>query len=421
MEKQKLEQLREYYKNNRLVLVGLNDSQDVNITSSFFKKGLLQYISSVLKSESLDPLVFDAFSLTMNKTEHIDYFLKANLSLEEIKLSQIYSVISALEKVMKDFNLPKSIAKVGNAYRLIYEPKKGDETIFLTDSLKEATEPILIYSSGVNNLMREIGNNPTSIKKDYQNKNQSPNYNYTLQKIKDPNTLNLVMSGIETNFKNIFKINSTTDIYALGICIPKILEEEGLEIFKELIISYNERLIELCKKYNITYINTEQIGKMYNKSEMNFHIDFSGHNALAEYILNCIWETKINGSKVERNFEIENNGPDTVIDQLTFDYTRSILKNAEEKDPYSALRQMQISKEHLREIEIFRKVNETSITTRMAEESVIVDDLEDDEKVLNFTYDETILASEDQLEQLKQYREMLAGIAKEDEVKKYTL
>lgn len=37
----------------------------------------------------------------MNKTEHIDYFLNSNLSLEEIKLSQVYSVISALEKLRK--------------------------------------------------------------------------------------------------------------------------------------------------------------------------------------------------------------------------------------------------------------------------------------------------------------------------------
>ena len=419
MERQKLEQLKEYYKNNGLVLVGLNDSQGVNISSSFFKKGVLQYISSILKSESLDPVVFDAFSLTMNKTEHIDYFLKANLSLEEIKLSQIYSAISALEKLMQDFNLPKSIAKIGNAYRLIYQPKKGDEKRFLTDSLKEANEPILVYSSGANDLMREIGNNPTNIKKDYENRNQSPNYNYTLQKINNPNTLNLVMNGIETNFENIFKINSNTDIYALGIYLPKILDGEGLEIFKELIYNYNERLIELCKKYNITYINTEQIGKMYNKSEVNFHINSNGHSALAEYILNCMWESKINGCKIKDEFEIENNGPDTIIDKLTLDYTKTVLKNANEEDAYSALRQIQISKEHLREKEIFEKVKERSITKRTIEESI--DDLEDDEDVLNFKYDETILATEDQLDQLNKYREMLVAVSEESEVKKYHL
>lgn len=91
--------------------MGLNDSQGVNTTSTFFKKGLLEYLAAALTSDELTPEVINAFSLTMNKTEHIDYFLKNNLSLEEIKLSQIYSVVSALEKVMSDIGLPKFLGK----------------------------------------------------------------------------------------------------------------------------------------------------------------------------------------------------------------------------------------------------------------------------------------------------------------------
>ena len=92
---EKIKKLIDYYKDNGLLIVGLNDSQGVNTTSTFFKKGLLEYLASALTSEELLPSVINAFSLTMNKTEHIDYFLKNNLSLEEIKLSQIYSVVSA--------------------------------------------------------------------------------------------------------------------------------------------------------------------------------------------------------------------------------------------------------------------------------------------------------------------------------------
>lgn len=65
-------------------------------------------------------------------------------------------IVSALEKVMSDIGLPKFLGKLV-AYRLIYTPKKGDEKINISTSLKETKEPVMIYSSGVNDLMREVG------------------------------------------------------------------------------------------------------------------------------------------------------------------------------------------------------------------------------------------------------------------------
>ena len=97
MENDKIDKIKDYYKEG-LTIVGLNDSQGVNTTSTFFRKGLLEYLSSKLTTVELEPLVINAFSPFMNKTEHIDYFLKANLSLEEIKLSRTYGVVAALEK-----------------------------------------------------------------------------------------------------------------------------------------------------------------------------------------------------------------------------------------------------------------------------------------------------------------------------------
>lgn len=133
----KVKELINHYKDSGLTIIGLNDSQGVNITSTFFKKGLLEYLAYTFTSYELIPEVINAFSLTMNKTEHIDYFLKSNLSLEEIKLSQIYSVVSALEKVMSDIGLPKFLGQVGNVYRLIYTPKQNDREIKISTSLKK--------------------------------------------------------------------------------------------------------------------------------------------------------------------------------------------------------------------------------------------------------------------------------------------
>jgi len=357
---QKIEKLIDYYKNKGLLIIGLNDSQGVNTTSTFFKKGLLEYLAAALTSEELTPEVINAFSLTMNKTEHIDYFLKNNLSLEEIKLSQIYSVISALEKVMTDIGLPKFIGQIGNAYRLIYTPREGDGNVKISTSLKQVQEPVMIYSSGVNDLMREVGANPFGIKGAYKARNKKPNYYYTLEKTNNPETLKKVMDAIERNYDTILGINSNTDIYTLGAYIPKSLQSEEMNIFRDLVIAYNEELLNLCKQYGITFVDTEEVGKKYNNSESNFHISTSGHNALANYILGYMYHNKfeLNSSakkEISNSIEIANKGAEGVIESTTFDYEQS-YKKAMELSGYPKERELAIADEHKRETEVFQKV-----------------------------------------------------------------
>ena len=357
---QKIEKLINYYKDKGLLIVGLNDSQGVNTTSTFFKKGLLEYLAAALTTEELTPEVINAFSLTMNKTEHIDYFLKNNLSLEEIKLSQIYSVISALEKVMTDIGLPKFIGQIGNAYRLIYTPKKGDENIKISTSLKQVQEPLMIYSSGVNDLMREVGANPFGIKGDYKARDKKPNYYYTLEKTNSPETLKKVMEAIERNYANILGINPNTDIYTLGAYIPRSLQSEEMNIFRDLVIAYNEELLNLCKKYGITFVDTEEVGKKYNNSESNFHISTAGHNALANYILGYMYYNKfeLNSSakkEISNSTEIANKGAEGVIESTTFNYEQSYKKSME-LSGYPKKRELAIADEHKRETEVFQKV-----------------------------------------------------------------
>jgi len=355
----KKEKLRKHFEDKGLLIVGLNDSQGVNTTSTFFKKGLLEYLAKALENEKLKPLVINAFSLTMNKTEHIDYFLNNNLTLEEIKLSQIYSVVSALEKVMTDINLPKFLGSVGNAYRLIYTPKKGDEKIKISTSLRNAQEPVLIYSSGVNNLMREVGANPFGIKKDYLQRDKKPNYYYTLEKTKDPKTLKKVIYSISKNFITIYETNFNTDIYALGAYIPKSLQSEEMNIFRDLVMAYNYELINLCKQYGVTFVNTEEVGKKYNNSELNFHISTAGHNSLANHILGLMYQNKIENNKKIANDNMEckfsNDGSMGVLQNLMTDYEKSFFE-AMIQSGYASKRQLQIANEHQREIEVFNKV-----------------------------------------------------------------
>lgn len=353
--------LTNYYKEKGLTIIGLNDSQGVNVTSTFFKKGLLEYIASMLKSDDLDPKVINAFSLLMNKTEHIDYFLDNNLSLEEIKLSQVYSYVEAIKKVMSDIHLPEALGNVGYVSKLVYRQNSNDNNIHIATSLRLAKEPTVIYSSGVNNLMREVGNNPFAIKKDYQNRNITPNYDYTVEKAKNPATLDTVLNGIDKNFENILSINGNTDIYTLGAYEPKSFESEGMNVFRDLVCQYNERLERLCKRYNITFINTEEIGKKYNQSEMNFHISSQGHNALANYILEKMYERKIENPtsciKVDqkKRINLTREGATGIISKVNIDYSAAILRSCE-LSGYAKLRELEQAKEHEREKEVFEKV-----------------------------------------------------------------
>lgn len=354
----RIEDLIDYYRGTGLLIVGLNDSQGVNINSTFFKQGILEYLAAILTFGGLTPEVINAFSLTMNKTEHIDYFLKSNLSLEEIKLSQIYSAVSAFEKVMSDMGLPKSLGKIANVYKLIYRPQPGDDKIRITTSLKQAQEPILIYSSGVNDLMREVGANPTSIKRDYIMRNKKPNYFYTLDRACDPRTLKKVMNSIKQNYENILAINPMSDIYTLGAYIPKSLRSKEMDIFRYLITAYNEELANLCKEYNTTFIATEDIGRHYNNSEVNFHVSSKGHNVLAYNILLSIYQNKIESKNIvvdDNKYNIDNSGSKGVARATLKDGLHSYV-NAMELSGYKRERQLAIFKEHKRETEIFEKV-----------------------------------------------------------------
>lgn len=359
-DKQKIKALVDYYKKDGLSIIGLNDSQGVNTTSTFFKKGLLEYLANALTTKELSPTVINAFSLLMNKTEHIDYFLENNLSLEEIKLSQTYSAVAAMEKVMEDINLPHFLGKLGYIYKLVHMPKKNDKNIHISTVLKESKEPTVIYSSGVNNLMREVGNNPFAIKKDYIDRFERPNYDYTFERAKDHETLYKVTSGIERNFERILSINSNADIYALGAYVPKSLEKEDMNIFRELVLSYNGVLERLCRNYHVTYINTEAIGKSFNSGDVNFHISKEGHNKLANHILEYMYENKIVNPSSKDNYSgryyyVSNDGSKGVLESINYDYDKGLLESAYLME-YDRKRELEISKEHKREAKVFTKV-----------------------------------------------------------------
>ncbi len=210
MDSEKLAELRNYYK-DELTIIGFNDLEVVSNASSFFKKSLLDNLRDILRSEEVEPTIIDCFSPLMNKTEHINYYLKSNLSIEEIKLSKVYSSVLSLEKFMVNRHLPKALGKIGYLSTFKNLVNMDDDITHITSVLEEASSPIIIYSSGYSNLKREI---------DFDGVNAPKDYDYTLSKIKSKKTLSNVMKGIERNFYNILSINDKSDIYVLNAPIP---------------------------------------------------------------------------------------------------------------------------------------------------------------------------------------------------------
>lgn len=330
MDKEKLSKLREYYK-DELTIIGFNDLEVVSNASSFFKKSLLDNLADILRSEEVEPTIIDCFSSLMNKTEHINYYLKSNLSLEEIKLSNVYSTVLYLKKYMVNRHLPKTLGKIGYLSAFKNAVNVDDDVTCITSVLEEASSPIIIYSSGYSNLKREI---------DFDGVNTPKNYDYTLSKIKSKKTLSKVIGGIEKNFYSILSINDKSDIYVLNAPIPNSLEE-----IKNLVISFNDSLYNLCNQYNLNYIDR--------------NVTDNTSKSLSEEIISAIYINKfITERKQVReysDYSYNSKGALGVMDKAQGDW-REVQKLALEKEGYEKEYLLEIARSHKEEYDVFDKV-----------------------------------------------------------------
>lgn len=330
MDKEKLAELRNYYK-DELTIIGFNDLEVVSNASSFFKKSLLDYLRDILRSEEVEPTIIDCFSTLMNKTEHINYYLKSNLSIEEIKLSNVYSTVLYLKKYMVNRHLPKTLGKIGYLSAFKNAVNVDDDVTCITSVLEEASSPIIIYSSGYSNLKREI---------DFDGVNTPKNYDYTLSKIKSKKTLGKVIGGIEKNFYSILSINDKSDIYVLNAPIPNSLEE-----IKNLVISFNDSLYNLCNQYNLNYIDR--------------NVTDNTSKSLSEEIISAIYINKfITERKQVReysDYSYNSKGALGIMDKAQNDW-REIQKLALEKEGYEKEYLLEIARSHKNEYDVFDKV-----------------------------------------------------------------
>ena len=330
MDSEKLAELRNYYK-DELTIIGFNDLEVVSNASSFFKKSLLDNLRDILRSKEVEPIIIDCFSSIMNKTEHINYYLKSNLSLEEIKLSNVYSTVLYLKKYMVNRHLPKTLGKIGYLSAFKNAVNVDDDVTCITSVLEEASSPIIIYSSGYSNLKREI---------DFDGVNTPKNYDYTLSKIKSKKTLSKVIGGIEKNFYNILSINDKSDIYVLNAPVPDSLEE-----IKNLVIYFNDSLYNLCNQYNLNYIDR--------------NVTDNTPKSLSEEILSALYINKfITERKQVReysDYSYNSKGALGVMDKAQNDW-REVQKLALEKEGYEREYLLDIARSHKDEYDVFDKV-----------------------------------------------------------------
>lgn len=330
MDKEKLAELRNYYK-DELTIIGFNDLEVVSNASSFFKKSLLDNLRDILRSEEVEPTIIDCFSTLMNKTEHINYYLKSNLSLEEIKLSNVYSTVLYLKKYMVNRHLPKTLGKIGYLSAFKNAVNVDDDVTCITSVLEEASSPIIIYSSGYSNLKREI---------DFDGVNTPKNYDYTLSKIKSKKTLSKVIGGIEKNFYSILSINDKSDIYVLNAPVPNSLEE-----IKNLVISFNDSLYNLCNKYNLNYIDR--------------NVTDNTSKSLSEEILSALYINKFITERKQvkeySDYSYNSKGALGVTDKVQNDW-REVQKLALEKEGYEKEYLLEIARSHKDEYDVFDKV-----------------------------------------------------------------
>ena len=330
MDKEKLAKIKDYYKDG-LTIIGLNDLEVASKVGSFFKKDLLDYLVDILAGDEVDPTIINAFSPIINKTEHIDYLLKSNVSIEELKLARVYSVVLYLEELCEKKYLPKSFGKIGYLSKLRNLVNVDDDKTRIVSVIEEAKEPIIIYSSGYSNLKREIA---------FDGKGTPKDYDYTLKRVNSKKILNEVVREVEKNFYNILSINDKSDIYVLSTPLPDTIKE-----VKNLVISFNEALYNLCKDYSLTYIDRTTTDNTIS---------------LTRKIADTIYDNKFISPKVQykeySDFGYNFKGALGVMDKTLYSW-RTSQRSAIDKEGYEQEHILEVAKSYKDEYDVFAKVH----------------------------------------------------------------
>ena len=355
-----VEYLKKYFeKQEKLTIIGMNDDRGFNI-----HKNTIMNLKDMLSSNKYSIELLDLCSMFFNKTRHIDYYLEHNVNMEEIRLMQEYGTTKEMNHAIGfDVPLMSSISKIFNKMMLTKTPIIGErKDIKISDKIKESENPLIIYASGLNDIMYELHINPFDLKKSYMERNKSVKYDYACEKV-NKETIKKIIEGHERNFENILGLNDDSDIYSLSAYFYSEMKEDYEQRFKEAILMYNDALEELCNKYGITYINCRFLeNTKYNNPLANYLSKFPPR-MIAYEIVKAMYQNVIEKeykNKPQINKTIyDNKGATGVIEDLQKDYDKQ-KQVSEESTDYE--KQVAIEKmlEHERELDVFKQVEETT-------------------------------------------------------------
>jgi hypothetical protein len=306
----------------------------------------------MLKSDNYDIKTFDAYSMFFNKTRHIDYYLKHNISLEEIELIKKYGTSNEVKHALGDNQIGDFLGKIASNF---IESKFNDvpdkKNFKLSTSIKEATKPIILYSSGINDIMYQSCIDPFSAKGYF--KKEKNKYYYALDRVKGDNkekNMDKIIDGHKSNFEKLLSLNSNSKILALSAYLYSVGEEYD-KPFMDFVILYNERLEKLCKEYQINYIDLRFLE--HTRYQSAYHTYFE---SFSKQVANKIILELSNSIKNERtiynssDYNYDNEGSRGMLSDMV-DYRTKLF----ETDSKFASRK---SQELSREESVIKKVEE---------------------------------------------------------------
>lgn len=352
-----VEYLKNYYKDKEeITIIGMNDDRGFNI-----HKNILMNLKEILDSDIYNIELLDLCSMFFNKTRHIDYYLDHNVNMEEIRLMQEYGTTKEMNHAA-GFNIPfmSAISKGFNKLMLTKTPIKGErKDIRISDKIKETDVPLIMYASGLNDIMYELHINPFDLKKAYMERSKTPKYDYACKRVNEE-TIKKIIEGHEKNFEKILGLNSDSEIYSLSAYFYSEMSEEYEKRFKEAILMYNEGLEKLCSDYKITYIDCRFLENTKYNNPLANYISKYPPQMIAYEIVKKMYE---NVTKEKEHIEVEeftydNKGATGVREDLEKDYQKQkeIADNSSDYEKQVALEKML---EHEREIDVFKQVEGT--------------------------------------------------------------
>ena len=359
--------LKEYYSsridsNHSLTIIGMNDDRGFNI-----HKNILMNLKDILESGKYDIELLDLYSMFFNKTRHIDYYLKHNINMEEIRLMQEYGTTKELNHAL-GFTIPfmGGVSKTFNKFMLTKTPIKGErKDIRISDKIKQTERPLIMYASGLNDIMYELDIDPFNLKRSYMNRATNPRYDYACERV-NQETIKKIIDGHEKNFSSILGINDNSDIYVLGAYFYSDMKEDYERKFREAILMYNENLEKLCSTYNISYINCRFLeNTKYNSPLANYLSKYPSQMIADEIIKKMYQNTLVKKCKKQVNpFVFDNMGAAGIIEELKNDIEEqeNISKITTDYDKQVSLEKKD---EHNRELDVFEKVLKTTHKKRL--------------------------------------------------------